>query len=159
MPPDARHFLARSEALDAVGARRLRQSRDRRPCLHDLASSTAVCLLGFVAQTKKPVFRCRLRPRFRSGCHSCRPARAPPRQLTVDTRRPCTCNQRSSTRSHRTVDNSLITARSEYCSFLNLPLDECFVNTPPVTREVKIINGKKESEELKQVTKSSERQE
>src|SRR6185312_5693050 len=31
MPPDARHLLARSEALDAVDARRLRQSRDRRP--------------------------------------------------------------------------------------------------------------------------------
>ena len=62
MPPDARHLLARSEALDAVDARRLRQSRDRRPCLHDLASSTAVRLLGYVAQTKKPAFRRRLRP-------------------------------------------------------------------------------------------------
>ena len=41
---DARHLLARCEALDAVDARRLRQSRDRRPCLHDLASSTAVRL-------------------------------------------------------------------------------------------------------------------
>ena len=112
--------------------------RRRRPCLHDLASSTAVRQLGFVAQTKKPAFRWRLHPRSRSGRHSCRPARAPvpaalhrrpphgpsattpPRQLTVDTRRPCTCNQRSSTQSHRTVDNSLITARSEYCSFLSI---------------------------------------
>ena len=62
MPLDTRHLLARSKALDAVDARRLRQSRDRRPCLQDLASSTAVRLLGFVAQTKKPAFRCRLRP-------------------------------------------------------------------------------------------------
>ena len=99
----------------------LRQSRDQ---------------LGFVAQTKKPVIRRCLRPRSRSGRHSCRPARAPvpaalhrrpphspsatapPRQLTVDTRRPCTCNQRPSTRSHRTVDNSLVTSRIEYSIFL-----------------------------------------
>ena len=110
---DARHLLALSEALDAVDARCLRQSRDRRPCLHDLASSTAVRLLGFVAQTKKPDFRRRLRPRSRSGRHSCSPARAPvpaalhrrpphgpsatapPRQLPVDTRRPCTCNPKT----------------------------------------------------------------
>ena len=59
----------------------------------------------------------------------------------------------------RTVDNSLITARSEYYSFLNLPLDECIVNTPPVTREVKSKKWHEEREELKQVTKSSERQE
>src|SRR6185503_11897393 len=39
--------------------------------LHDLASSTVVRLLGFVAQTKKPVFHRRLRPRSRSGRHSC----------------------------------------------------------------------------------------
>ena len=114
----------------------LRQSRDRRPCLHDLASSTAVRQLGFVAQTKKPAIHRCLRPRSRSGRHICRPARAlvpaalhrrpphgplataPPRQLSVDTRRPCTCNQRPSTRSHRTVDNSLITTRSEYSTFL-----------------------------------------
>ena len=69
-----RHLLARSEALDAVDARRLRQSQDRRPFLHNLASSTAVRLLDFVAQTKKPAFRRRLRPRFRSGRLSCRPA-------------------------------------------------------------------------------------
>src|SRR6185312_15954259 len=93
--PDARHLLARSKALDAVDARHLRQSRDQRPCLHDLASSTAVRLLGFVALTKKPVFRRRLRPRSSSGHHSCRPARAPPRQLSVDTRRPCTCNPKT----------------------------------------------------------------
>ena len=102
--------LCPQRALDAVDARHLRQSQDRRPCLHDLVSSTAVRLLGFVAQTKKPVFRRRLRPRFRSGCHCCRPSRAPvpatlhrrppygpsatapPQQLPVDTRRPCTCN-------------------------------------------------------------------
>ena len=70
----ARHLLARSDALDAVDARRLRQSRDRRPCLHDLAYSAAVRLLGFVVQTKKPAFRRRLRPRFRSGRHSYRSA-------------------------------------------------------------------------------------
>ena len=58
----ARHLLARSEALDVVDARRLRQSRDRRPCLHDSASSTAVRLLGFVAQTKKPEFPSPLAP-------------------------------------------------------------------------------------------------
>jgi len=114
----------------------LRQSRDRRPCFHDLASSTAVRQLGFVAQTKKPAIHRCLLPRSRSGRHSCRPARAPvpaalhrrpphgpsatapPRQLSVDTRRPCTCNQRPSTRSHRTVDNSLITARRRYSTFL-----------------------------------------
>ena len=28
------------------------------------------------------------------------------------------------------VDNSLITSRIEYSTFLNLPLDECIVNTP-----------------------------
>ena len=114
----------------------LRQSRNRHPCLHDLASSTAVHQLGFVAQTKKPAIHRCLRPRSRSGHHSCRPARAlvpaalhrhpphgpsataPPRQLSVNTRRLCTCNQRPSTRSHRTVDNSLITTRSEYSTFL-----------------------------------------
>ena len=92
---------------------RRRQSRDRRPCLHDSASSTTVRLLGFVAQTKKPAFRRHLRPRSRSGRHSCRPVRAPvpaalhrrpphvpsatapPRQLPVDTRRPCTCNPKT----------------------------------------------------------------
>ena len=111
--------------------------------LHDLASSTAARLLGFVAQIKKPVFRRRLRPRSRSGRHSYRPARAPvpaglhrrpphgpsatapPWQLTVDTRRPCTCNQRSSTRSHHTFDNSLITARRRYSTFLNF--DHVFI--------------------------------
>src|SRR6185312_8950039 len=89
------HLLAHSEALDAVDARRLRQSRDRCPCLHDLSSSTAVRLLGFVTQTKKPAFHRRLRPRSRSGRHSCRPVRAPPRQLSVDTRRPCTYNPKT----------------------------------------------------------------
>ena len=102
-----------------------------------MASSTTVRLLGFVAQTKKPIIRRCLRPRSRSGRHSCRPARAPvpaalhrraphgpsatapPRQLSVDTRRPCTCNQGPSTRSHRTVDNSLITARRRYSTFLS----------------------------------------
>ena len=74
MPPDARQLLARSEALDVVDARRLRQSRDRRPCLHDLASSTAIRLLGFVAQTKKPTFHRRLRPRSKSGRHRYCPA-------------------------------------------------------------------------------------
>src|SRR6185503_2805079 len=153
-PADARHLLARSEALDAVDARRLRQSRDRRPCLHDLASSTAVRLLGFVAQTKKPAFRRRLRPRSRSGRHSCRPVRAPfrlpftavhrtvhrPQHLhgsspsTLDARVPAI--QKPSARSHRMVDNSLITGSIEYSTFLNLPLDECIVNTPPKTREV-----------------------
>ena len=97
---DARHMLARSETLDAVDARRLHH---RRPYLNDLASSTPVRLLGFVAQTKKPAFRRRLRPRSRNGRHSYRPAQvqvpaalhrrpphgpsttAPPRQLSVDT--------------------------------------------------------------------------
>ena len=154
MPSDARHLLALSEALDAVDARHLRQSRDRCPCLHDLASSTAIRQLGFVAQTKKPAIHRCLRPRSRSGRHSCRPVRAPvpaalhrrpphgpsatapPQQLPINTRRPCTCNQRPSTRSHRTVDNSLITARRKYSTFLNLPLDECIVNTPHENREV-----------------------
>jgi hypothetical protein len=53
---------------------------------------------------------------------------------TVDTRVPAI--QRPSARSHRTVDNSLITGRIEYSTFLNLPLDECIVNTPPETKEV-----------------------
>jgi hypothetical protein len=75
-----------------------------------------------------PGRRSRLGPRLtpvppRLGVFNRRPphgpsATAPPWQLTVYTRRPCTCNQRLSTQSHRTVDNSLITARSEYCSFL-----------------------------------------
>src|SRR6185369_10303979 len=43
---------------------------------------------------------------------------------------------RPSARSHRTVDNSLITGRIEYSTFRNLPLDECIVNTPPESREV-----------------------
>ena len=50
-----------SEALDAVDARRLRQSRDRRPCLHDSASSTSVRLLGFEigrASCRERVYRC-----------------------------------------------------------------------------------------------------
>ena len=158
----------------------LRQSRDRRPCLHDLASSTAVRQLGFVAQTKPAIHRC-LRPRSRSGRHSCRPARAPvpaalhrrpphgpsatapPRQLSVDTRRPCTCNQRPSARSHRSVDNSLITSRIEYSTFLNLPLDECIVNTPQMKqkrtkREAKTEKNREEGE-LEQVTKARKKQE
>src|SRR6185312_11308346 len=94
-PPPRRSRLGLLTALEAVNARRLLQSRDRRPCLRDLASSTAVRLLGFVAQTKKLAFRRRLRPRSRSGRHSCRPAQAPPRQLSVDTRRPCTCNPKT----------------------------------------------------------------
>src|SRR6185312_1304199 len=90
-------------------------------------------------------------------------ATAPPRQLSVDTRRPCTCNQRPSTRSHRTVDNSLITTRSEYSTFLNLPLDECIVNTPQTNqkrteREAKTEKNK-EDEELEQVTKARKNQE
>ena len=48
------------------------------------------------------------------------------------------------------VDNSLNTAMSEYSSFLNLPLDECIVNTPPVTREVK---SKKKSKRVKNSSK------
>src|SRR6185295_12299830 len=90
--PRRRSCLGLLTALDAArrssppqpqrGPRRrrrpfLRQSRDRRPCLHDLASSTAVCQLGFVAQTKKPAIHRCLRPRSRSGRHSCRPVRAP----------------------------------------------------------------------------------
>src|SRR6185369_10083347 len=43
--------------------------------------------------------------------------------------------QRPSARSHRTVDNSLITSRIEYSTFLNLPLDECIVNTPQTNQE------------------------
>ena len=105
--------------LTALDARRLRQSRDRRPCLHDLASSTAVSFLGFVAQTKKPpsVAACALDP----GVDATAAARyelhrsqhlhgsSPP---TLDARVPAI--QRPSTRSHRTVDNSLITGRVEY---------------------------------------------
>src|SRR6185312_7392225 len=53
---------------------------------------------------------------------------------TLDARVPVI--QRPSARSHRTVDNSLITSRIEYSTFLNLPLDECIVNTPPESREV-----------------------
>src|SRR6185437_1824185 len=187
--PGRRSHLGLLTALDAArrpspprpqrGLRRRRRpflchSRDLLPCLHDLASSTAVRQLGFVAQTKKPAFRRRLRPRSKSGRHSRRPARAPvptalhrrpprgpsatapPRQLSVDTRRPCTCNQRPSTRSHRTVDNSLIPTRSEYSTFLNLPLDECIVNTPQskqkrTKREAKTEKNK-EDEELEQLT-------
>src|SRR6185503_3193811 len=47
---------------------------------------------------------------------------------TLDARVPAI--QRPSARSHHTVDNSLITGRIEYSTFLNLPLDECIVNTP-----------------------------
>src|SRR6185437_2352531 len=53
---------------------------------------------------------------------------------TLDARVPAI--QRPSVRSHRTVDNSLITSRIEYSTFLNLPLDECIVNTPAENREV-----------------------
>ena len=65
-----------------------------------------------------------MRPRYRSGRHSCRLVRAPvPAALhrrpphgsspsTLDARVPAI--QRPSTRSHVTVDNSLITARIEY---------------------------------------------
>src|SRR6185437_308655 len=122
MPPDARHLLARSEALDAVDARRLRQSRDRCPCLHDLASSTAIRLLGFVAQTKKPASRRRLRPRSRVDAT----AAARPELLhgnspsTLDARVPSI--QRPSARSHRTVDNSLITGRIEYSRSSNVSM-------------------------------------
>ena len=52
---------------------------------------------------------------------------------TLDTRVPAI--QRPSARSHRTVDNSLITSRTEYSTFLNLPLDECIVNTPQSNQE------------------------
>ena len=53
---------------------------------------------------------------------------------TLDARVPAI--QRPSARSHHTVDNSLITGRIEYSTFINLPLDECIVNTPPENREV-----------------------
>src|SRR6185369_11939375 len=191
--PGCRSRLGILTALDAArrpspprpqrGPRRrrrqvLRQSRDRRPCLHDLASSTAIRQLGFVVQTKKlAIHRC-LRPRSRSGRHSCRPARAPvpaalhrrpphspsatapPRQLTVDTRRPCTCNQRPSTRSHCTVDNSLITGRIEYSTFLNLPLDECIVNIPQTNQDRNKNREEQGSKrELEQVTKARKKEE
>jgi len=61
------------------------------------------------------------------------------------------------------VDNSLITTRSEYSTFLNLPLDECIVNTPQsnqkrTKREAKTKKNKKD-EELEQVTKARKNQE
>ena len=116
---DARHLLARSEALDAVDARHLRQSRDRRPCLHDLASSTAVRLLGFVAQTKKPGFchRCALDPGVDATAAAQPELLRGNSPLTLDARVPAI--QRPSARSHRTVDNSLITSRIEYSTFLS----------------------------------------
>ena len=81
----------------------------RRVCSHSLARPMAYCRwLGteriiFAATSHKngstisagSSFLRRLCPRPRSGRHSCRPARAPPRQLTVDTRRPCTCNPKT----------------------------------------------------------------
>ena len=93
------------------------QSRDRRPCL----------VLWRKPKDPPSVGACALDPGVdatAAALHRCPPhgpsATASPQQLSVDTRRPCTCNQRPSTRSHRTVDNSLITARSEYCSFLRI---------------------------------------
>ena len=132
--PRRRSRLGLLTALDAVDARRLRQFRDQHPCLHDLASSTAVRLFGFVAQTEKPVFHRRLRPRSRSGRHICRPARAPvPAALhrrppstarsighstsTAALRRHLTLVYLQPKTKHtitRTVDNSLITGRIEY---------------------------------------------
>ena len=67
---------------------------------------------------------------------------------TLDARVPAI--QRPSARSHRTVDNSLITGRIEYSTFLNLPLDECIVNTPPETKEVK---SEKKSKRVNNSTK------
>src|SRR6185436_8915267 len=52
---------------------------------------------------------------------------------TLDARVPAI--QRPSARSHRTVDNSLSTSRIEYSTFLNLPLDECIINTPQTNQE------------------------
>ena len=56
--------------------------------LHDLASSTAIHLLGFVAQTKKPAFCRRLRPRRRVAVEELGPGGS----RGVHTWRPCTCN-------------------------------------------------------------------
>ena len=168
MPPNARHLLARNEVLDAVDVRSSASPENdaRASTTWHLQPPSASLVLWRKLRNPPSTGACV--PRSRSGRHICRPARAPvpaalhrcplhgpsatapPRQLYVDTRRPCTCNQRPSTRSHRTVDNSLITARSEYCSFLNLPLDECFVNTPPVTREVK---SEKKSKRVKNSSK------
>src|SRR6185503_11724619 len=50
---------------------------------------------------------------------------------TLDARVPAI--QRPNKRSYLTVDNPLITGRIEYSTFLNLPLDECIINSPPET--------------------------
>ena len=71
--------------------------------------------------------------------------------MTLDARVPAI--QRPSARSHRTVDNSLITGRIEYSTFLNLPIDECIVNTPLETScNQRSDKKKQENEKLKQVT-------
>ena len=125
--------------LDAVNARRLRQSRDRPPCLQDLVlwrkprnpPSIATCALDpgvdatAAAQSElrsrlpfTVVHRTVHRPQH---LHGISPS-------TLDARVPAI--QRPSARSYRTVDNSLITSRIEYSTFLNLPHDEYIVNTP-----------------------------
>src|SRR6185503_18926901 len=65
---------------------------------------------------------------------------------TLDARVPAI--QRPRARSHRTVDNSLITSMIEYSTFLNLPLDECIVNTPQTNQE----KNKNKEEQRRSIT-------
>src|SRR6185312_8310833 len=68
--------------------------------------------------------------------------------------------QRPSARSHRTVDNSFVTSRIEYSTFLNLHLDECIVNTPQTNQEKnKNSEEQRGKRKLEQVTKARKRQE
>src|SRR6185312_9767412 len=153
MSPDARHLLARHEALDAVDARssaspetdaRASTTWRLQPPSANLVlwrkprnpPSTGACALDpgvdAIAATR-PELRSRLpftavlrtvqRPQH---LHGSSPS-------TLDAYVPAT--KRPSARSHRTVDNSLITSRIEYSTFLNLPLDECIVNTPQTNQE------------------------
>ena len=120
----ARHLLACSEALDAVDARRLRQSRDRRPCLHDLRLQPPSASLILWRKPRNPpsVAACALDPEV-DATAAARPELLHGNSLsTLDARVPAI--QRPNARSHLTVDNSLITGRIEYSTFLNLPLDK-----------------------------------
>ena len=136
MPPDARRLLARSEALDAVDAvaSASPETDPRASTTWRLQPPSASLILWRKPRNPPSVAARALDPGVDTTAaarlellHSSSPSTLDAHVLAI---------QRTSARSYRTVDNSLITGRIEYSTFLNLPLDECIINTPPEKKEV-----------------------